>query len=286
MSRNNKIPKVIHWCWLSGEPVPPFLRACMESWKRQLPDYRLRCWTQADFDVDSVPWVAQAVARRKWAFAADYIRLYALYTEGGIYLDSDVEVLRPFDRLLRYDFFSGAEFGSLHYKYIDVPVDKEGIPYDRDAFVPVYGIQAAIMGAAKGNSFIRECMDFYEDRNFAEPDGRLHTDLTMPLVVAKTAERHGFRYLDKTQRLRGSAGEELYIGRNSLLPSAINLLRPGTMAFHHCAGSWLDTKKKPVNRVIGRRLLPLALKYAAKTQWWKFRKWRRRHSGGTNPAKN
>ena len=210
MKHEARIPKIIHWCWLSGEPVPEFLRECMASWKRRMPDYVLKCWTQENFDIHAVKWVEEAVEERKWAFAADYIRLYALHTNGGIYLDSDVEVFRPFDKLLGYEFFTGTEYSPIDYKYADVPIDAQGIPLDRDAFVPGYGIQAAIMGAAKGSGFVRECMDYYEGRHFREADGRLRTDLTMPLVIAKIAERHGFRYLDKEQVLGGG---RLYISR-------------------------------------------------------------------------
>lgn len=269
MKNNTPIPKTIHWCWLSGEDVPPFLQECMASWKRRMPEYTLKCWTHENFDIHAVKWVEEAVAERKWAFAADYIRLYALYTEGGIYLDSDVEVLRSFDSLLGYDFFTGSEYNPTEYKYADVPVDAQGVPVDRDAFVPGYGLQAAIMGAAKGSGFIRECMDFYEGHHFREADGTLHTELTMPLVIAKVAERHGFRYLDKEQVLDGGG---IYIGGNSLLPSNICLLRFRTRAFHHCAGSWLDPKYRLKRELIGCRRIPLILKYAAKMYWWRRRK--------------
>lgn len=285
MKRENRIPKIIHWCWLSGEPVPAFLQECMASWKRRLPDYTLKCWTQENFDIHAVKWVEEAVEGRKWAFAADYIRLYALYTEGGIYLDSDVEVLKSFDKLLGYDFFTAGEYSPIHYKRAEVPVDAQGVPFDRDAFVPAYGLQAAIMGAAKGSRFIRECMDYYEGHHFREPDGTLRVDLTMPLVTAKIAERHGFRYLDKTQILDTDAGEKLYIGRNSLLPSCIHLLRLRTMAFHHCAGSWLDPKDRLKRQAIGNQRLFLILKYAAKMRWWRWRRWREKRSENKKTTK-
>lgn len=279
-----KIPRMIHWCWLSGEPVPALLGECMATWKRLLPDYTVKCWTQENFDIRSVRWVEEAVAEGKWAFAADYIRLYALYTEGGIYLDSDVEVLKPLDPLLRYDFFSCPEYNPVTYKRRDIPVDKTGIPLDPEAFIEGYGIQAAIMGAAKGNSFVAECMEFYRERRFREADGRLRTDLIMPLVMAKIAERHGFRYVDKVQRLRDSAGKEIFLGRKCLLPSFIHMLRLRSMAFHHCAGSWIVTARGGV-RLIGHLRLPLILKYTVKVRWWRFRKWRKKRFGGTRQAK-
>ena len=91
------IPKRIHLCWLSGDPYPAKIGKCLASWKKHLPDYEVVLWDTKRFDLESSPWVKQAFEAKKYAFAADYIRFYALYNYGGIYLDSDVEVLRSFD---------------------------------------------------------------------------------------------------------------------------------------------------------------------------------------------
>ena len=97
------IPKIIHFCWLSNDPYPKEIRQCMDSWKKVMPDYEIKLWNMETFDVSSAPvYVQEAVKARKWAFAADYIRMYALYTEGGIYLDSDVKILKRFDDFLHY----------------------------------------------------------------------------------------------------------------------------------------------------------------------------------------
>ena len=103
------IPKKIHFCWLGGGKYPERVRQCMESWRRALPGYEIVRWDESRFDVNSVPWVREAIERKKYAFAADYIRHYALYHEGGIYLDTDVEVLKPFDDLLDAEMFAVIE---------------------------------------------------------------------------------------------------------------------------------------------------------------------------------
>ena len=103
------IPKRIHLCWLSGDPYPAKIGKCLASWKKHLPDYEVVLWDTKRFDLESSPWVKQAFEAKKYAFAADYIRFYALYNYGGIYLDSDVEVLRSFDPLLGLPYFAGAE---------------------------------------------------------------------------------------------------------------------------------------------------------------------------------
>ena len=99
------IPKKIHYCWLSNDVMPEKLQRCIESWKINLPDYEIIKWDLTKFPLEKNIWVRQAYERKKYAFAADYIRIYALVTEGGIYLDSDVEVLKPFDDLLHLPFF-------------------------------------------------------------------------------------------------------------------------------------------------------------------------------------
>ena len=85
--QKNMIPKRIHLCWLSGDPYPQKIQKCIDSWKVHLPDYEIMLWDLKRFDIAQVPWVEQAFRVKKYAFAADYIRLYALYNYGGIYLD-------------------------------------------------------------------------------------------------------------------------------------------------------------------------------------------------------
>ena len=90
------IPKIIHFCWLSNDPYPKEIRQCMDSWEKVMPDYEIKLWNMETFDVSSAPvYVQEAVKARKWAFAADYIRMYALYTEGGIYLVNPGSPSRP-----------------------------------------------------------------------------------------------------------------------------------------------------------------------------------------------
>ena len=91
------IPKIIHYCWLSGDPIPANYQRCMDTWKKQLPDYELVLWDTQRFDINSTPWTKQALDVKLYACAADYIRLYAVYHFGGIYIDMDIEVLKPFD---------------------------------------------------------------------------------------------------------------------------------------------------------------------------------------------
>ena len=105
------IPKIIHYCWFGGKPLTEKAEMCIASWKKFLPDYEIRRWDESNFDLDISKYVRQAYDAQKWAFVADYFRFWALYNFGGIYFDSDVEVVKSFDEFLSYDLFTGYESG-------------------------------------------------------------------------------------------------------------------------------------------------------------------------------
>lgn len=143
------IPKIIHYCWLSNDPVPKRLQHYMSTWKKFLPDYEFIFWDRSRFDIDSVPWVREAYDAKMYAFAADYIRFYAVYTMGGIYMDMDVEVKRPFGSLLERPYLLGEE-------YTDHP-------------------EAGIFGAEPHSDLIKWCMEFYQGRHFTTDHNVLST---------------------------------------------------------------------------------------------------------------
>lgn len=103
------IPKSIHYCWFGGSPLPDDVKKYIESWKRFCPDYEIRQWNEYNFDVNENQYCSEAYRAKKWAFVSDYARLKILYDNGGIYMDTDVEVVRSLDPLLQYRAFSGFE---------------------------------------------------------------------------------------------------------------------------------------------------------------------------------
>lgn len=157
------IPKIIHYSWLSGDDYPLDIKKCIESWHKLLPDYEFKLWDRNRFDIDSVKWVKQAFDAEKYAFAADYIRLYALYTEGGIYLDSDVIVYKSFNDLLGLPYFIGQDF--------------------------VGAFEPAIIGAEKGLNWIKKVMDFYSNKDFVNADGSLNIK-NLPVVFFEQLYPH------------------------------------------------------------------------------------------------
>ena len=106
---SDAIPKVIHYCWFGGNPLPDKVIRCIESWKKVMPDYEIKCWDESNFPFDKYRFAQEAMANKKWAFIADIARLHALYYEGGIYLDTDVEMLNPLDGFLMEDGFTSYE---------------------------------------------------------------------------------------------------------------------------------------------------------------------------------
>lgn len=159
------IPKIIHYCWISGDPFPEKIQKCYDSWKKYLPDYEIVVWDYKKVHALHSRWCEEAMVCKKYAFVADYIRFYALYNYGGIYLDSDVEVLKPFDNLLQLKYFVGKER------------DSRG------------GWEAAILGAEKGVKWIKRCLNYYFGRSFTNIFGGFRT-IELPLIMKQTLESH------------------------------------------------------------------------------------------------
>lgn len=215
------IPKFIHFCWLSGDPYPELVLRCMQSWKEILPDYEIKLWNKNSFDIHSVPWVEQACEVKKWAFAADYIRLYALYNCGGIYLDSDVEVIRSFDDLLERPYFFGRE-------------------HTPDRIDASHIVEAATFGAEPGHPLIKKCLDYYKDRNFRISDNAFDTTV-LPHIMAKVFDEAGV--LDELLPMDYFSPKNT---RTQIVEATAN-----TYSVHHFNGSWysIAQRKHVVARV-------------------------------------
>ena len=205
-------------------------------------------WDTNRFDLNSSIWVRQAFEKKKYAFAADYIRMYALYTQGGIYLDSDVVLLKKFDDFLDNSFFSSMEYhpiqiekcGTMQY------VDAEG-HRTADVFIQGIQIQAAVMGAEAGCPFVKEVMDWYQDKHFVKDDGSLRTDVLSPYIYARVAERKGFVYKDIDQQLPG----RIHIYPSEIFAGNKHEVTKNSYAIHLCAHSWHLTPWEKIHRFFG-----------------------------------
>jgi len=226
------------------------VEACIASWRRVLGDYEIITWDSRRFDINSVPFVCEACSAGKWAFAADYIRLHALYTEGGIYLDVDVFVQKRFDEFLAHDFFTAVEYHPSIVKAEDSlrllkpDGSKKAIP----GAVPGIGVQAAVMGSVPGHPFVKTALDYYRERSFVRADGSPATAMLAPAVLALCAEDFGFRYRDTRQHLEPA----MLVLPSALIAPTIDQATPDAVAIHCCEGSWRD---KSLLRSIGRSRL-------------------------------
>ncbi len=185
------IPKIIHYTWFSGEPFPEKIQKCVDSWKKFLPDYQFRLWDMdAIKDINSM-FLKEALEERKWAYAADFVRLYAVYYEGGVYLDTDVLVYKSFNPLLDSQMFIGKE-NSVHF---------EG------GFSAQY-LSSHCFGAVKGHPFVKNCLDYYQDRhfitsNFAQlPQPLKYNFVILPYIQAEIARLYGYDWKPLSQTIQ------------------------------------------------------------------------------------
>ena len=247
LKQEQMIPKKIHYCWLSGETIPPNFQKCINSWKKIMPDYEIACWDTNKFDITSNLFVEEACKVKKWACASDYIRLYALYTEGGIYMDSDVIVRKKFDEYLNFDFFTAIEY---HTSLVEEEktlnlLNNDGtskIPFTRK---PGIGIQAAVLGSIKGHFFVKDCLEYFRDKHYVPND-----KIIAPDIYAMIAEKYGFRYKNELQHLNGN----ILILPSKVFAGTISEATDNSYAIHYCAGSWRDKPNRSLLKKIFEKL--------------------------------
>lgn len=169
------IPKVIHYCWFGGNKKGKSVLKCIESWKKYCPDYKIIEWNEDNFDISCIPFVEEAYDAKKWAFVTDYARLKIIYENGGIYLDTDVEIIRSFDELLSLEAFAGFE-GERNVA--------TGLGF----------------GAEKGHRMINELMLDYHDRHFSAENCK---ELICPVINTEIFIKHGLKQDGTMQCING-----------------------------------------------------------------------------------
>ena len=206
------IPKKIHYVWVGGKEKPKKIKKCMKTWNKYLKDYEIKEWNESNFDIDSHPFVKTAYKAKKWAFVSDYIRAYAVYNEGGIYLDTDILLVDNIDDLLKNKAFVGFE-------------------NDTHPFT-------AVFGAEKGHPFIKEILNYYD---YADTSFNFENNNTLS-VSNMLIENYGCKIGNIEQTL--PTGIKVY--RSGILcnPSM------ESKAIHVFTGTWLDESKKIKRKLI------------------------------------
>ena len=227
------IPKTIHLCWLSGDPYPEKIAKCISTWKKHLPDYEIMLWDTNRFDVNSTLWTRQAFEAKKYAFVADYIRFYAVYNYGGIYLDSDVEVLKSFDPLLDKPYFIGEECLGTH-------------------------LEVAVFGAEKGTGWVKEALDYYNGRPFIKNDGNYDTLISPKIMDSVLKGKYEWSRVNSCSEIKRDESKLFILpndwlcGREWLNEGAgriVYKVTDSTFAIHHFAHTWAEFPGGPLHKL-------------------------------------
>lgn len=228
----NKIPKIIHYCWFGGKEKPEIVKKCIASWERYLSGYEIREWNENNFDISSNSYVKEAYESGRFAFVSDYARVYALYHFGGIYLDTDVEVFKPFDDLLHHESFWG---------------------FEQENY-----IATSTIGAAKGNKLIGKFVDSYKGKSFIKEDGTFD-DLTNVAIITNILKNIGLIPNGEYQEIKGMGVfyPQTYFSPYDYI-NCRKFITENTYAMHHFYKSWLpptarfkSSIKTTLSKVIG-----------------------------------
>lgn len=230
------IPKIIHLCWLSGEEYPNDIKQCIDTWKIHLSDYEIWLWDTKRFDINSTIWTKQAFDCKKYAFAADYIRLYALYNYGGIYLDSDVIVYKSFNDLLELPYFIGQDYTG--------------------------AFETAIIGTEKQMPWIKDILDYYQNKTFIKEDKNIN-NTPLPIIFYNCLhQKYLFKKADYNNKYKNERyliyifNKDFFNSRNSI---GIKKTKKSYCA-HNYAGSWINNKndlKSKIQKLIPKKLLSI-----------------------------
>lgn len=215
------IPKILHYCWFGKGEIPDTVKYLLSTWKKYCPDYEIKEWNEDNFDISQNLYMEEAYRMKKWAFVTDYARLKILYDYGGIYMDTDVEVLKSFDDLLQYDAFSG---------------------FESDEYIPT-----GTMGAVSHNEWIEMLLNDYKTRRFIKNDGSMDLTTNVITITRLTLGKYKIKL----------NGEKQIFGNNMILLPFDYLCAKSyqdkkiyrsnnTYTIHHFSGSWVtwDVKYK------------------------------------------
>ena len=209
------IPKTIHYCWFGGKKLPRDVKKCIKSWKKHCPDYQIVRWDETNFDINCCRFVKDAYESKAWAFVSDYARLKIIYENGGVYLDTDVELLKSLDGVLDNKAYFGIQ---------------------QQAKLVASGLG---FGAESGNIIVKKLLEIYEKIEF---DQNKKLQISCPFLNTKVLSDYGFKYDECTDVYSLCEGEVTLYSSKYFDPIApgdtINLLCKDTYSIHHYSASW------------------------------------------------
>ena len=219
------IPKIIHYCWFGGNKLPDEYKYYIETWKKHCPDYQIKEWNEKNFDIASSAYAKEAYEQKKWAFVSDYVRLKVIYEEGGIYLDTDVELVKPIDNLLNEKCFLAAE--------------KTG-----------YVNTGLGFGAEKNNKIIQCLLEEYTDHHFIGKDG-VYDNTACPKRNTRPLKKYGYKYNPKKIiKIRDAViFPPEYFDPMDYTSGEIQITE-NTYSIHHYSSSWISDADRVQNEKI------------------------------------
>ena len=226
------IPKIIHYCWFGGNPLPDLAKKCIASWKKYLPEYEINEWNESNFDIESCAYVKEAYEEKKWAFVSDYARFYILYHYGGLYFDTDVELINSIDDILKHGSFMGAEG---NYS----------------------GINSGLgLGCEAGNPIFAEILQRYKKRHFRLAEGVID-QLDVVKYVTEIFQEYGYKPENGLQVISGiTVYPKDYFSPMDYSTGQITITE-NTRSIHHYTASWKsekDLKWEKFNRKVHNTL--------------------------------
>lgn len=245
------IPEIIHYCWFGKKPLSKDALRCIDGWKEKLPGYEIREWNEDCFDVNSIRYVREAYEAKKWAFVSDYVRLYALVTFGGIYMDTDVEVIKPLDKYLEYKAVAGFQS------------DNE--------------INTGLMACEKAYPVFEKLLHDYDGRCFKKEDGTYDVKYTNVDAVTACLSKMGFRLDNSFQVKDGFAlfPKDVFCAKDYLTREVH--ITENTVTVHHFEGSWTAPDEKLEARIIEKtnqwnakglgRVLTEPIRFGRRIKW-------------------
>jgi hypothetical protein len=212
------IPKIIHYCWFGGNVLPQLAKDCIASWQVYLPEYQIVEWNETNFDINLFPFAKEALENKKYAFVSDVCRLYALKTYGGVYMDTDVEVLRPLDIFLSKTAFSG---------------------FENDDFVPT-----GIMASEPEGRWVTELLHYYDNLPFIKENGDFDMK-SNTIIITELMKEKGFKMNNTFQEIEEYVS---FYPNDFFCPKSYKTgntdLTENSYCIHHFAKSWISKKDK------------------------------------------
>ncbi|MBE5808165.1 MAG: glycosyl transferase [Clostridiales bacterium] len=213
------IPKVIHYCWFGGNPKNELIEMCIASWKEFCPDYEVIEWNESNYDVNAHPFMKKAYEAKRWAFVSDYARIDILDRYGGIYLDTDVELLKSLDPLLEDDLYAG-------FESVDYVSFGQGV------------------GSVAGHPVLKEILAVYDGLEFSDHAYDLSTISACPIVQTNALKKHGLVCNGREQRIDGCHIYDIEVLCPMSFATGETHITDRTVSIHHFDMSWYSESRK------------------------------------------